>query len=219
MNNLQKMGGIAALIAATAYIVGIVMFLIVLDPGGSLNAVESVAFLVEKETIVYIAMLFIYVVSGFILVVLVQALHERLKHSSPAMMQTAAVFGYIWAGILIAGGMIYLIGLGTVVELYNKDPAQAASTWLVVGIVFEGVGGGIESVGGLWTLLISLAALRARDFPKLLNYLGVIVGVAGIFTIIPALEDLTVVFGLGQIPWFIWIGSILLWSNKSRQDI
>jgi hypothetical protein len=215
MSNLQKMGGIAALIAATAYLVGIVLFLVILDPGGPLDPVERVAFLAEKETITYIAMLFIYVVSGFILVVLVQALHERLKIGSPAMMQTAAVFGYIWAGILIAGGMIFLVGLNTVVELYDKDPAQAASAWLAVGIVFEGLGGGIETVGGLWTLLISWAALRSGEFPRVLNYLGMVVGVAGIVTIVPALEDLTIVFGLGQIPWFVWLGSILLRSNQN----
>lgn len=215
MVDLQKMGGIAALIAATAYIVGIALFLIILDPGGPLDPVERVAFLAEKETIMFISMLFIYVVSGFILVVLVQALHERLKAGSPAMMQTAAVFGFIWAGILIAGGMIYIIGVDTVVELYDKDPAQAASVWLSVGIVFEGLGGGIEIVGGLWTLLISLAALRSGEFPRALNYLGLVVGVAGIVTIVPALEDLTVVFGLGQIPWFIWLGIIFLRGKQS----
>ena len=209
------MGGIAALIAATAYLVGIVLFLVILDPGGPLDPIERVAFLAEKETIMYIAMLFIYVVSGFILVVLVQALHERLKTGSPAMMQTTAVFGYIWAGILIAGGMIFLVGLDTVVELYDKDPAQAVSAWLAVGIVFEGLGGGIETVGGLWTLLISWAALRSGEFPRVLNYLGMVVGVAGIVTIIPALEDLTLVFGLGQIPWFVWLGSILLRSKQN----
>ena len=215
MVDLQKMGGIAALIAATAYIVGIALFLIILDPGGPLDPVERVAFLAEKETIMFISMLFIYVVSGFILVVLVQALHERLKAGSPAMMQTAAVFGFIWAGILISGGMIYIIGVDTVVELYDKDPAQAASVWLSVGIVFEGLGGGIEIVGGLWTLLISLAALRSGEFPRALNYLGLVVGVAGIVTIVPALEDLTVVFGLGQIPWFIWLGIIFLRGKQS----
>lgn len=213
MNNLQKMGGIAALIWATSYLVGIVMFLVVLDPGGPLDPVEQVAFLVETANIMYITMLFIYVVIGFIMVVLVLALHERLKTGSPAMMQTTAVFGYIWAGIVIAGGMVFLTGMETVVELYHKDSALAASVWLTVGIVFEGLGGGIEIVGGLWTLLISWTALRLGEFPKVLNYLGMVVGVAGIVTIVPALEDLTIVFGLGQIPWFIWLGSILLRSN------
>lgn len=210
MSNLQKMGGIAALIMATTYLVGFAVFFVFLNPGGPLDPIERVAFLADKETIIYITMLFLYMVGGFNLVVLVQALHERLKIGSPALMQTSAVFGFIWAGIVLAAGMIYIIGLDTVIELYDKDPAQAASVWLAVGIVFEGLGGGTEIVGGFWALLISWTALRLREFPKALNSLGLVVGVAGIVTIVPALEDLTVVFGLGQIPWFIWLGIILL---------
>ena len=214
MIHLQKMGGIAALIMATTYLVGFAVFFVFLNPGGPLDLIEKVAFLADKATIVYLTMLVLYIVGGFTLVVLVQALHERLKMGAPAMMQTAAIFGFIWAGIVLAAGMIYIIGLDTVINLYDKDPAQAASVWLAVGIVFEGLGGGTEIVGGLWALLISWAALRFGEFPKLLNVLGLVVGVAGIITIVPALEDLTVVFGLGQIPWFIGLGIILLRSNQ-----
>ncbi len=219
MSSLQKMGGVAALIMATIYLVGFVVFFILLNPGGPLDSIEQVAFLAEKETTMYLTILFLYVVGGFILVVLVQALYERLKVGSPAVMQSTAVIGFIWAAIVIVAGMIYVIGLNTVVELYDTDPAQAATVWLTVGIVFQGLGGGTEIVGGLWTLLISWVALRKGEFPKVLNYIGLVVGVAGIVTIIPALEDLTAVFGLGQIPWFIWLGIILLRSNQTNQRV
>ena len=215
MNNMQKVGGIASLGMATIYLVGFAVFLVFLNPGVSLDPIERVAFLAEHAIINSIAIILIYVVAGFILVTLVQALHDRLKPNSPIMMQTSAVFGFIWAGIIIVAGMIYIIGMDSVIGLYENDPDQAASVWLVVGIVFQGLGGGIETVGGLWTLMISWAALRSGEFPKILNYLGLVVGIAGIATIVPALEDLTVVFGLGQIPWFIWIGIVLLKTKKN----
>jgi hypothetical protein len=213
--NLQFNGGIAALVMALAYMVGITLFVTVLKPNGPLNPVEEIAFLVEKETIMYMMMLFIYVIAGFALVVLVQALYERLKTHSLAIMQTTAVFGFFWAGIVIAAGMIFITGMDTVINLYDKDPTQAVTVWAAVGIVFNGLGGGTEIVGGLWTLLISWTALRSGEFPKALNYLGLVVGVAGIVTIVPALEELTMVFGLGQIPWFIYLGVIFLRSNQS----
>ena len=215
MNNLQKMGGIAALVMAFAYMVGIALFVTVLKPDGPLDPVEEIAFLVEKEAIMYITMLFIYVITGFALVVLVQALYERLKTHSLAIMQTTAIFGFIWAGLVIAAGMIFIIGMDTVIDLFDKDPTQAVSVWAAVGIVFNGLGGGTEIVGGLWTLLISWTALRVGEFPKALNYLGLVVGVAGIVTIIPALEEVTMIFGLGQIPWFICLGVIFLRSRQS----
>lgn len=219
MVSLQRMGGIAALTMAASYLVGIVLFLLILDPGRPLGPAERITHLVDNEAVMYSTTLFVYVAIGFVLVVLVQALYERLKAVSPSLMQTAAVFGYIWAGIVIAGGMIFLIGLTAIADLYGEKPEQAVAAWFVVEIVFEGLGGGIETIGGLWALLISWAAMRSEEFPKLLNYLGLIVGVAGIVTIIPALADMTMVFGLGQIPWFIGVGLVLLRSKTGYPGV
>jgi hypothetical protein len=60
---------------------------------------------------------------------------------APAMIQTATVFGLIWAGLVIASGMVYDIGLGTVVDLYAQDSAQAVSAWLAIEAVYNGLGG------------------------------------------------------------------------------
>jgi hypothetical protein len=73
-----------------------------------------------------------------------------------------------------------------------------------------------EILGGLWVLLVSLAALRTGGLPKGLNILGLLVGVMGIITIIPALNGLVAVFGLDQIVWFVWLGIVLLSNNPSR---
>lgn len=59
------------------------------------------------------------------------------------------------------------------------------------------------------------AALRAGEFPKVLNYFGAAIGVVGILTIIPGLEVLQDVFGLTQIVWFIWLGIMMLRSSKA----
>jgi len=109
-----------------------------------------------------------------------------------------------------------IIGMGNVVDLFGKDPAQAATVWVAIDSVFDGVGGGTEIVGGLWILLVSWAALRGGDLPKALNYLGVVISVAGILSLVPALGELGgMIFGLGQIVWFIWLGIVMLRSNSS----
>jgi hypothetical protein len=132
-------------------------------------------------------------------------------------MQVATAIGIIWAGSLIASGMVSNAGLATVVALYAKDPAQAALTWQGIESVANGLGNANgEILGGPLTLLVSLAALRAGGLPKGLNILGVLVGAVGIITIIPALNALTGVFGLGQIIWFVWLGIVLLRSNSGR---
>jgi len=73
-----------------------------------------------------------------------------------------------------------------------------------------------EILGGLLTLLVSLAALRAGGLPKGLNLLGLLVGAVGIISIIPALtEMMTGVFGLSQIIWFVWLGICMLRPSPS----
>ncbi len=215
MKNLQKIGGIAALYEALAYVLGIVFYIFIMDSSGAVDPVQKVALLVDNPASMTIITLFVYVAFGIFLVVLSLALHERLKASSPAMMQTATVFGLFWALVVIASGMIFITGMNTVIDLYGTDPAQAATVWLAIDAVFEGIGGGVELLGGLWILLVSWAALRGGVFPKALNYFGAAIGVAGILTVIPALEVLTDVFGLTQIVWFVWLGIIMLRSSSS----
>ena len=215
ISDLQKLGGIAALIEAALYVTGFALFLTILDPSGYVGHVQQVAFLADNQVASYIAYLLIYVVFGVVLVVLVLALHARFKNDSPAIMQTATAFGLIWAGLVIASGMIANIGNSTVVALFSENQDQAVSLWLAIITVQEALGGGNEIVGGLWVLLLSWAALRAGKLPKVLNYLRVLVGLAGILTVVPAFDVLMDVFGLGQIVWFAWLGIVMLRENPS----
>ena len=214
MKNLQKMGGIAALYAGAAYIVGMVGFLLVV--GWPDDPVEQVAVLVQNQVSLHILHLIVYVVWAVFMVVLALALYERLKTGSPAMIMTATVFGLIWAAVIIASGMIFISGMENVVNLYDTDPDRAATVWLAIDSVFGGLGGSNEVLGGIWILLVSWAALRAGQFPRVLNYLGVAIGVAGIISVVPALAELfVIIFALGQIVWFIWLGIVLLRSSPS----
>jgi hypothetical protein len=216
MKTLQKSGGIAALYMATAHLIGIVIFLVVLDYLSITEPAQKVALNVEKQTVIFSTNLLMYVFFGFALIVLSLALYDRLKSGAPVLMQVATAIGIIWAGSLIASGMVANAGLATIVPLYAKDPTQAALTWQGIEVVANGLGNANgEILGGPLTLLVSLAALRAGGLPKGLNILGLLVGAVGIITIIPALNALTGVFGLGQIIWFVWLGIVLLHSNTS----
>lgn len=217
MKDTQKMGGVAALIEAATFIVGFALFLTVLldhytdrhdDPGA------YVAFLADNRAVLHVWNLILFVVFGIFLVVLALALHDRLQGGSPALTRAATAFGLIWAGLVIATGMVATVGLGNVVDLYATDPGQAVSLWLALDAVENGLGGQQEITGGLWVLLASWAALRGRTLPGALGWLGVISGVSGLLTVAPALEALGAVFGLGLIVWFVWLGTIMLRSDR-----
>ena len=217
MKTLQKSGGIAALYMAISHLIGIIIFIGVLDYINITDPAQKLAVNIEKQSVIFSTNLLMYVFFGFALTVLSLALYDRLKSGTPALMQVATAIGIVWAGSLIASGMAANAGLATVAALYVQDPTQAALTFQAIESITNGLGNANgEILGGTWTLLVSLAALRTGGLSKGLNILGVLVGAVGILTIIPALTDFTSLFGLGQIIWFVWLGIVLLRNNLGK---
>jgi hypothetical protein len=148
MKTLHKYGGFAALYLAVAYLTGMILFFVVLNYAGMTDPAQKVAMLVEKQTVFFSTNLLMYVFFGVFLIVLSLALYNRLKSGAPAIMQVATVIGIIWAGSLIASGMVSNAGIGPVVTLYAKDPAQAALTWQGIESVASGLGNGRRASQG-----------------------------------------------------------------------
>ena len=211
MNSLQKPGGIAALLHAAAYVVGMVLGFALIFPLLDATPDQYLTFVSENQTLVYLWNLITYWGSAITLVVMALALYERLKDGSPALALIATAFGLIWAGLIIASGNLMLHNLGVVSALYGADPAQAVTAWTALESVEVGITSGNELVGSLWVLLLSVAALRTGQLSRGLNILGVVLAVAGMLTIVPALYDsLVMVFGPGMVVWSIWLGIVLL---------
>jgi hypothetical protein len=110
--------------------------------------------------------------------------------------------------------MIHNVGMQAVVELYSKDPQQAGTIWSTIDVVLGGLAGSNEAIGGLWILLLSTAALRGKELPRKLNFLGLMVGAAGVLSIIPLLDMLIYIFATSQIVWFVWLGIIMLRGQR-----
>ena len=219
MKNLQKMGGIAALIGAATNLLGLGVFVTLLLPKGlgseDPDPGQIVALLADNQASMRAWYQIIWLVFGVCLILLSLALYERLKAGSPALAQAVTTFTLIWAVRVIVIGALSINNLSTVVELYGKNPAQAATVWLTLDSVETGLGagGGETIVTGLWFLLLSWAALWARELPRVLNYLGVVLGVAGILSVVLASLGLSAVYGLGLIIWFAWLGIVMLRRN------
>lgn len=217
MKNLQKFAGIAAISEALIYIVAFVYFGVFLTfPAGGSPA-EKMAYLAEIQLSFSMIYFLIYVVFGIVLSVLVVGLHEKLKHTNNPVVTIGSLFGVIWVGLVIASGMISNIGLDHAIGLMDKSPEKALEMWVLVSVITESLGGGNEIVGGLWVLLISIAAMRAGWLPRGLNWLGIFVGLAGIATVYP--DDIfTEIFGISQIVWFFWLGACLI-SKKYAGEL
>jgi hypothetical protein len=211
MEQLGRIGGFAALYLGLAYAAGIGLFLVVLDLPSITSAEQKLELLADNTLLIHGMHLAIYVVFGVVLTLFVFALHETLKGVAPASARFASVLGFIWAGLLIASGMVTIAGIGPTIQLMETNPSAAALYWSGIETVAEGIGlGQGEILGGLMTVIFSISALRGGVFPRILNYLGIVVGIAGLVSVVPGLHDMAAMFGITQLIWFFWLGAVLL---------
>jgi hypothetical protein len=216
MKNLQKLAGASAISEALIYIFAFIYFGIFWSFPSAGSSAEKMAYLAENYLIFSTVYFLIYIVFGVFLAVLVVGLHEKLKHTKNPVVAIGSLFGAIWVGLVIASGMISNIGLAHAIDLMDVSPEKAFDIWIIISVLTESLGGGNELVGGLWVLLVSVAALQAGEFSRTLNYLGLLVGVAGIATIYPH-DIFTEIFGVTQIVWFIWLGISLLTQENANK--
>tara|TARA_B100001939_G_scaffold348043_1_gene372139 strand:- start:23030 stop:23824 length:795 start_codon:yes stop_codon:yes gene_type:complete len=216
--SLNRWGGVASLYNAMSYFAGMIYFLLFVDYTSARDPQDKLALLVAHYPGIIAMNLIIYVIFGIMLVFLVLSIHENLKDGAN-ILRAGTVFGFLWAGVVISSGMILNVGAGVALEIHQQDASAAASFWHIISTIGDALGGGVEILGGLWMAFISVAGLRTRKFPASLHYLGLLVGVAGCLTIVPVAGEIGgAIFGLGQIPWFLWTGIYLLFGSRNPVD-
>lgn len=214
-----KVGGLGALYLAAAYVVAMLYFLVFVKYTDVVDPVEKVEAIVANHLGLRVMNLVSYEVFGIVLAILALSLYARLRSGAPVLAQVGAVVGCIWATMLVACGLVTTAGGEAVVALHGTSPAQAVATWQAIEPVADGLGSANgELLGGLWVLLVSVAALRARAFPTALNWSGIVVGTAGLVSVVPGLAAGAYVFGLLQIVWFAWLGIVLLRTAFRRPE-
>ncbi|MCB9010729.1 MAG: DUF4386 family protein [Actinobacteria bacterium] len=213
----SRIGGWASLLLAGTFIVGIAMFATVLRDYATeaLSAAEGVSFVVDHRAALHVWYVVTLIVFGLALVPLVLALHERLSSAGSGWVKVSTALGLIWSGLVLAAGMIANTGVGAIADLADRDAALAGALWSSLEAVQNGMGGGNEVVGGTWVLLVSAVALRSGLLSRWIALLGLASGVSGLVTVVPPLEPVGLVFGLGLIVWFAGVG----WSLLRRPGV
>ena len=210
---LSRIGGLAALICAATYLIGVALLVTALAPLGfgtsDIDAAAVVAFIDAKPGLMIAWNTTIYVVNALALAVIAVALSDRLS-PLPGWAAVARAFGLIWAALVLAAGMIANVAVERAALLFPDDPEAAAEIWATLHAVELGLGGGNEIAGGVWILCVSIAAARSGLLPSVAIALGVLTGLGGLVTVVPALGDAAgAAFGLGAIAWFTAVGVAL----------
>jgi hypothetical protein len=207
MKNLQRAGGISALIAAATYVFAMGLAATLLMPilDSNLGFQEFMKFLVANKLLVFVWHFSMY------FIILALALYERLKDDSPNLAKTATIFGFFWISFVFLSGLIMIHGTEVLINLYEKNQASAANLRLMIDTVTTGIDSSDKLLGCLWVGIVSLAAFQSRIFPRAVNIFGLVISLTGLIgTVIPALGFVSYVFGVGAIVWWLCIGVVML---------
>lgn len=197
MKTLQTIGGIAALGHTAALMVGMVLSFTVMLPLLEATPDQALTFLAGHPILVNVWTVIVDWGSASTLVILVLALHQRLSAGAPALSWAATAFGLLWAGLIISYSGLMLHHFGVVPGLSGSSPAQAAA-WTALA-------------RSAWVLLTGLSAWRSGRLTRPSSYLGVLLGILGILTTIPAITEIMfMIFGPGMIVWSAWVGTVML---------
>jgi len=213
MKNLQKAGGVSAIIAAATYLLAMGLVVSMLKPmaDSTLGFQEYMAFLIANRLLVFLWHFSMYLINGLCLTVLVLALYERLKNSSPRLAKIGSAFGLIWTAFVFLSGMIVNYGNESLIALYGRNQGQAEALKNALDTITMGIDSSDKYLGCLWVGLVSLAAFKNKVFPKTFNVFGLAISAAGLIgTMIPALVSVSYAFGIGAIVWWLAVGIYML---------
>lgn len=216
-NTHEVLGAFTSMGMALCYVFMFVVYGVLLPSPASQEVGDIIAFLTENALLLAVTNGVGYLLFGCLLLVTVQSVHKVIHTGFSILLNSASVFGVLWVGLMMCAGMIELIAMHKVSELSLAGSEQAVPLFYAASTIANALGGGIEIVGGLWVLLLSIAGLRAGTLSKGVHILGIWVGIFGVLTLLHTVSELKEVFGLSQILWFVWLGVALLKYRNIRQ--
>ena len=198
-----------------------------------LSYTEKVAFLDDNKAVFYVANLLVYVLNGFLQIILSYTIHHFMSGTAKTELtqspnrahhyrNLASIFGFIWGSLVIAAGMIANGGAHVAIKLYEDNAQSAATLWATIDAIYsDGIGGGNEIVGAVWVFLVSSLSFCSCGrplFPKPLNIFGLIAAASGVVTLVPGMDEATSIFGICMVVWYVLAGMWMLREaiTKSR---
>ncbi len=116
--------GFAALYLAAALVAAMIYFLVGTDYPSVTDPVAKVDLLLQNQFGIHVMYLIAYVGFGLALSVLALGLQTKLAVTAPAAARVGAAIGLLWAGMLVASGVVYIVGMASVVDLPRHRPGS-----------------------------------------------------------------------------------------------
>jgi hypothetical protein len=221
-NTLSKLGGNCSILLGILYLlIGITYLLLPADQKQT-SAVDKFLPSFAQNPTTQTIQFWVFALSGLIGIAVVLAVSESVRSANEGWVRwtsNLAILGFAVVTINNFRNIAFQPGLAraymegdavtkTVIKLsgpFSLDPQG----WLGFGAV------------GLWVLVVSLLALRAGTWPKLLTYIGIATAVAYWLIVVGSVLNQEALFTIGAALggiilapiWYIWTGMRLRQAN------
>jgi hypothetical protein len=214
-NTLGKLGGNSSILLGILYLVIGITYLLLPADQKQTSAVDKFLPSLAENPTTQIIQWWGFALSGLVAIAVVLAVSEGVRSENEGWVRwtsTLAILGFAVVAINNFRNIAYQPALArtyvegdavtkTVIELggpFGLDPQG----WLGFGAV------------GLWVLVVSLLALRAGTWPKLLTYIGIATAVAYWLIVAGFVSNQEMLFTIGAALggiilapiWYIWAG-------------
>ncbi|MBN2500378.1 MAG: hypothetical protein JXB38_06380 [Anaerolineales bacterium] len=213
METNSKLGGIGAFLLALYFIVFILLIVFILpaqgfaiDQGSLYNPDEGLAFAAKSPMLRIFYLHYFLFVAGLAFVL--PPIHKRLSTKFICCGRAAVVLGVMSTLLMFINITIGYLNLPLLVGLLTEYPLEAKATYMAITLAAGALVYGAFFTYGIWVWLTSYMALKAGEFPKVLNYLGLILGLVSIFSFV--FTPLSFVVIILSIVWAAFLGVVLL---------
>lgn len=207
---LKPLAGAAFIAMALCYITLFVIYGAVLSTPTDVSTADKIAYLIENKGLVNFTFVLGYVLFACLLCFCVYVIGGLFQPVSQPAMAMATLFGYFWVVVLLCAGMIGISANELLASYSVTSPAAAETIYYARTLMLEGLGGGIEFIGGVWLLILGAVGWRHGLFSKSLSAFTLLKGAIGVLTLVCADSVLRDLFGITGIVWFIWMGIVMI---------
>lgn len=207
MNNLQKMGSLAAIGLGILFVGYMVLLLIILPaqgygPGTLNDPANGISFLATSRLPMLIDFIYMGIAVTFLLISL--ALYERLSAVAPSIMPISVAAGLMASVLFLGYAMINFVGSSVAVSTQQHDALLGSALYLALRTVANGLNAAALFAGGWAILLAGWAARASQQAPARLSYLLIGAGLAMVVSFVLLPVGLLAVL-LAPV-WSIWLG-------------
>jgi hypothetical protein len=203
--DFRRLSGYGAIVVAVS-LVGFVIYELVLYPAAGFPTDDYGVIVAGANTLrVGHLLKFGYAVG---LALLLVGLFAQLREKSQILAQLAAISGTSVIALLVGSGMMGLRILQVAEETFGSNPQEAITTILLRSVTIALFEAAIL-LSGVTVLLLSLGLLRRHVVPRMLAYIGIVLGVLFILDRVLT-YPLNLVSPLLAIGWLVALSFVMI---------